>query len=313
MSGQGFILLYRRIWDCWIWEDANDLKRWIDLLMLANHADKKIKFDGELITISRGQYLTSIRKLADRWGCTTKTVRKFLELLESDTMIVRKSTPRATLINIVNYEIYQGFEDEKGTVSNTLSNTVSNTVTTLQSPHSLPTNNNDKTMINNDKEIYCVDFEKVWAIYPRHTEKKKAYSCYKARLKEGFSETELLQATTKYAEECKKDNREQKYIKLASTFFGVNTPFADYLSKDKENMQDGYFIFPIDEYYVENPPYFGFPEEWFKDGQLVTDRIIPIRQLPYKNSGTNKPRDYSKEQLMQMYEERKGWYECNSR
>ena len=305
---KGYIKLHRAIKDCWIWKDSEPFTRgqaWIDLLLSANHSEKKILFEGNLKTIQAGQFLTSLVSLSDKWKWDRKKVRKFLDVLEADNMITTDRTSHGTTITIVNWGKYQ--------IEGTTDGTADGQHMGQQWDNSRDTNKNDKECIKNDKEIYCVDFEKVWAIYPRHTEKKKAYSCYKARLKEGFSEAELLQATTKYAEECKKDNREQKYIKLASTFFGVNTPFADYISKEKDNMQDGYFIFPIDEYYVENPPYFGFPEEWFKDGQLVTDRIIPIRQLPYKNSGTNKPRDYSKEQLMQMYEERKGWYECNSR
>lgn len=81
------------------------------------------------------------------------------------------------------------------------------------------------------KNIYCALFEETYKVYPRKGDKKRAYGCYQARLKEGYSEEELLTATKNYAEYCRKEKREQKYIKLASTFFGVNTPFVDYLNK----------------------------------------------------------------------------------
>ena len=88
-----------------------------------------------------------------------------------------------------------------------------------------------KVSIGKDN-IYCRFFEETYASYPRKGDKKRAYACYQTRLKEGYSEEELLTATKNYAEQCRKENREQKYIKLASTFFGVNTPFVDYLAKE---------------------------------------------------------------------------------
>ena len=63
----------------------------------------------------------------------------------------------------------------------------------------------------------------------RKKEKAKAYRCYKARLADGFSEDELETAVKRYADECKINHTEEKYIKLGATFLGPNTPFTDYL------------------------------------------------------------------------------------
>lgn len=81
------------------------------------------------------------------------------------------------------------------------------------------------------KKEYAKSFEEVWAYYPRHRDKGKAYAAYQARLKDGWSEEELLGAVKEYAKECRKNHTEDKYIKLASTFFSVNTPFTDYIKK----------------------------------------------------------------------------------
>ena len=88
------------------------------------------------------------------------------------------------------------------------------------------------------KNIYSANFLHFWEEYPKKKEKSKAYACYKARLKDGYSEEELLTAAKKYAEECKKEKREERYIKLAGTFLGPNTPFVDYL-KGGEEETDG--------------------------------------------------------------------------
>ena len=94
---------------------------------------------------------------------------------------------------------------------------------------------NEKPNVNvnvNDNEnvkTYTCDFESLWAAYPRKKEKAKAYKCYKARLADGFSEDELETAVKRYADECKINHTEEKYIKLGATFLGPNTPFTDYL------------------------------------------------------------------------------------
>lgn len=149
---QGYIKLYRQLQDCWIWnskEKHNKRSAWIDLLLLANHSDKKILFDGELITIKRGQYLTSLHKLSDRWGWSINTVKNFLNLLESDEMIHRKSDNRCTLIDIVNYENFQGFTENHSTPTDTVSDTVTDTHADTVTAHSLIPNNND----NNDNNV----------------------------------------------------------------------------------------------------------------------------------------------------------------
>ena len=82
---------------------------------------------------------------------------------------------------------------------------------------------------NVNVKTYTCAFESLWAAYPRKKEKAKAYKCYKARLADGFSEDELETAVKRYADECKINHTEEKYIKLGATFLGPNTPFTDYM------------------------------------------------------------------------------------
>lgn len=87
----------------------------------------------------------------------------------------------------------------------------------------------DKEKIN---KTYTCAFEDLWSAYPRRKDKALAYKAYKARLNDGFSEDELLAAVKRYADECKKQRTEERYIKHCSTFLGPNTPFMDYLAKE---------------------------------------------------------------------------------
>ena len=104
---KGWICLHRCILTHWIWQDANRFKWWIDLLLRANNKDAKVLIDGSLMECKRGQFITSLGKLAEEWMVSRNTVRRFLDALESDTMIVRKSTHKLTQITICNYDSYQ--------------------------------------------------------------------------------------------------------------------------------------------------------------------------------------------------------------
>lgn len=106
----GWIKLHRKLLDCIIWLDSEPFDRrsaWIDLLLLANHSDKEILFNGEPIVISQGQYLTSVRKLALRWKWSNDRTLRYLRLLEQLQMIHKDSDNYRTLITIVNYGVYQ--------------------------------------------------------------------------------------------------------------------------------------------------------------------------------------------------------------
>ena len=107
---------------------------------------------------------------------------------------------------------------------------------------------NEKENVNvkeNDKTYSCV-FEELWKAYPRKKEKSAAYKAYKATLNKGFSEDELMTAVKRYAEECKKEQRDSRYIKLCSTFLGPNTPFMDYLGEENGNDSGGKTTKPKD-------------------------------------------------------------------
>lgn len=92
---------------------------------------------------------------------------------------------------------------------------------------------NENENVKEKKNIYTCAFEALWAAYPRKKEKAKAYKCYKARLADGFSEDELFLAVKRYADECRVNGTEDRYIKLCGTFLGPNTPFEDYLGDYK--------------------------------------------------------------------------------
>jgi len=113
---QGWIKLHRQILEADIFKEKrvySKAEAWIDLLLRANHKDEKILFNSNFITIKRGQHLTSMKKLGERWQWSNKKVKKFLQLLEGEGMCTAKSTSKYTLLTLDNYDFYQQRDFEK--------------------------------------------------------------------------------------------------------------------------------------------------------------------------------------------------------
>ncbi len=112
---EGWIKLYRNLREHWIWEDPVKLRWWIDMLLQANHHDKKVALGNEIILIRRGSFHTSELKLAKRWCTSKKSARTFLDLLQNDGMINMVKSFKGTTIEVSKYGDYQGYNEEKGT------------------------------------------------------------------------------------------------------------------------------------------------------------------------------------------------------
>ncbi|MBR3974384.1 MAG: hypothetical protein IKJ88_00830 [Clostridia bacterium] len=105
MKPSTFIKLDRNILDSSYFDDAEVLRVWITLLILAAH--KNTEVNG--IELLRGQLLTTYAALCERLGLSLKKIRIILDRFEADGSIFRESVKnRYTIITIVNYELYQG-------------------------------------------------------------------------------------------------------------------------------------------------------------------------------------------------------------
>lgn len=103
---EGWIKIYYKIKE-WEWYgDPNMVALWIHLLISANWKDKK--WHG--VDIKRGQSVTSVSKLAEATGLTTRQTRVCLERLEESKQIVKQTTSHYTIITICNYDNYQDCE-----------------------------------------------------------------------------------------------------------------------------------------------------------------------------------------------------------
>jgi len=103
--------------DDWRWHPLNmdrpftEYEAFKDLIKLANHETRLVPFNGQYVTIQRGQYLTSQAKLAKRWKWSRTTVHRYLKSLKSNREADLKANSSFTLITICNYDIYQSTEE----------------------------------------------------------------------------------------------------------------------------------------------------------------------------------------------------------
>lgn len=107
---EGWISLYRKIQDHWLWKQQrkfSQFEAWLSLLFKASYKDKQMMFDGNLMDLKAGEFITSEVKLSEEWGWSRNTVRKFLRTLENQKMLSRTCTTKCTVLTIVNWASYQ--------------------------------------------------------------------------------------------------------------------------------------------------------------------------------------------------------------
>lgn len=197
---KGWISIHRQIQDCWIWTDDDKFDKahaWIDLLLLANHRDKKTAVDGKPVVITRGQFLTSILKLSNRWNWDRKTTTKFLNILENDGMIIQNKTHRWTTITIVNYEAYQDTTDNS--MDKSMDNSLDNSTDKSMDTNNKVNNENNKNNISTNVDVQNVadKFNEICVSFPKVTKvSDKRAKAIKALLKE-YSTEEIVKAFEK--------------------------------------------------------------------------------------------------------------------
>jgi hypothetical protein len=143
MNNQGWIKLHRKIFEnkYWLLEPFTKAQAWIDLLLLANHKEGEILIRGNFVKVNRGQVGWSERSLSKRWRWSRMKVRRFLDDLKTRQQIRPQKNNITTLIDIINYKVYQSDE------------TTNETTERPQKDHRRDHNKNDK----NDKNILSKD------------------------------------------------------------------------------------------------------------------------------------------------------------
>jgi len=167
-SNKGWIALHRQITEHWLWNEKpfSRGQAWIHMLLMANHEDNEIMFEGTKRTIRKGSFVTSIVKLSAIFGWERKKTTRFLDRLERDKMVTTERTTHGTTVTIVNWGNYQDSWTTHGTTEG---------ITDGQ-PMGQPMgiNNNDNN-VNNKKKDTKVSKEKAKRFIPPTVEEVENY------------------------------------------------------------------------------------------------------------------------------------------
>lgn len=107
----GWIKLYNQTLDSDFWLDEDEPYDWrsafIHVLLSANWRKGTSRKNGHTITIDRGQWLTSIRKLMATFHWSRTRVENWIAGMSKYEMLTAESVGFGTVLTVVNYDKYQ--------------------------------------------------------------------------------------------------------------------------------------------------------------------------------------------------------------
>ena len=201
MADGGWIKLYRKTRQSFVWTDPNLLKLWLLLLIKANHSDSKFLFNGQEISVTSGQLVTGAHVLASEMNegvprdkaVTWRSVWRWVKKFENAEMLTIKSTSQYSVITITNFNNYQS--SDKRVTSDCQS--TDNQVTTYKN---LKNEKNEKNINHSSASAEPhVDFDKLFEYLNEKSGKhfKNTATNRKLvheRLREGFTPKDIQTA-----------------------------------------------------------------------------------------------------------------------
>lgn len=147
---EGWIKLHRKLLENPIvCKDADHLAVWTYLLLKATHRERDSIFKGERITLKPGQLIAGRKSIASFLKINEIKVQRILKLLENEHQIEQQTSNRNRLITILNWDLYQGNEQQDEQQMNNKRTTDEQQMNTYKNVKK------DK----NDKNIYIVIFD----------------------------------------------------------------------------------------------------------------------------------------------------------
>ncbi|EAC4994993.1 DnaD domain protein [Listeria monocytogenes] len=157
----GWIKLHRDLKEKPIWKSSTPEQKTIlvTLLMMANHKENEWEWRGKPFKAKPGEFVTSIKSITEECGkgISSQNVRTALKRFENYGFLTKKSTKVNTLINIVNWGVYQESENKPNTLANNQltndSQTANKQLTTNKNVRTKECKNN-----NNNSDLNFKDF-----------------------------------------------------------------------------------------------------------------------------------------------------------
>ncbi|KEV46526.1 DnaD domain protein [Listeria monocytogenes] len=157
----GWVKLHRDLKEKPIWRSSTPEQKTIlvTLLMMANHKENEWEWMGKPFKAKPGEFVTSIKSITEECGkgISSQNVRTALKRFENYGFLTKESTKVNTLINIVNWGVYQDSENKSNTLANKQltndSQTANKQLTTNKNVRTKECNKN-----NNNSDLNFKDF-----------------------------------------------------------------------------------------------------------------------------------------------------------
>jgi len=121
----GWVKLHRKLLDSPLMTKPTYFLLWSILLLKANHKDKKMIWNNDVIVIHEGQLVTGRKELSKLTKIPETTIEDILNFLEKQGNIRQQKTTKFRLITILNWKNYQS-SDNKATTKRQQSDTNKN-------------------------------------------------------------------------------------------------------------------------------------------------------------------------------------------
>ena len=150
---KGWVSIHRELQDHWLWQEKrvfSKLEAWFDILLTVNHSEQKVMIKNTLYIVKRGDSIKCLDTWGKRWNWNKSKVRRFLVLLEKDSMIVTKNETKTTRLTVCKYDSYQTI----GNANETQMKHSRNADETQMTPNNNTNNNNNINSVIEDLQIF---------------------------------------------------------------------------------------------------------------------------------------------------------------
>jgi len=104
---QGYIKLYRSLLEKGFYNNSKYVHLWIHILLKANWEEKEILWNGKLVKLKSGQFITGRKTLSKETKIKESTIEDILKTFENEQQIRQRTTTKFRIITIQNWDKYQ--------------------------------------------------------------------------------------------------------------------------------------------------------------------------------------------------------------
>ena len=248
-----FVKIYRRMLN-WDWYTDIPVKvLYLHCILRANW--KPDEWRG--IAIERGQFVTSLQSLALETGLTLQQIRTALSKLIDNRLITDFVIGKRRVITVLNYDLFQGEQQ--------IINRERNRLSTETPQISNNSNKNIKNIKNNKNIDLDLDLDRETAS-PRDD-----YSLSKPSLEDIDNYAKARQSVVDPKRFFDYYNNQGWTIK-GEPISNWRAVFQSWEKKEKKKTAESKPVVILFED-RNNPPYYGFPAEWFDGDSIVPERV----------------------------------------